>query len=101
MLPNRPNINDMQTAIPLRSIQMYFQSIYIQCCSIHYHQYLNAVGYRSTVAVFKIFDAVPLAIRRVRRNICNHGILTNVQAIPQAPLPANIETVSIKQFYST
>lgn len=52
------------------------------------------VGYRPTVAVFKTFEPVPLATRSVSNDVCSHGKSTSTQAIPQAPLPAKIETSS-------
>lgn len=92
--PNRPNIIDIQRAIPLYiqyfnifSIEEALNESIVGMC-----QYLNAVGYRSTVAVFRTFEPIPLATRSVSNDVCNHGMSTNTQAIPQAPVPAKIET---------
>lgn len=82
---------DIQRAMPLKVIWIF---------SIVYENYVIlikyriVVGYRPTVAVFKTFEPVPLATRSVSKLVCNHGTLTNTQAMPQAPLPAKIETIS-------
>lgn len=61
-------------------------------------QYLNDVGYKSTVAVFKTFEPIPLATRRVSKDVWSHGMSTNTQANPHAPHPAKIETITTETY---
>lgn len=60
-------------------------------------KYLEDVGYKSTVAAFTIFTAMPQHINAMNADTCISGKSRNIHAIPLAPHTLNNETNKIKR----